>query len=50
MVPAAIPEAKWLISRLTLAETRRLADQAVRLTSAAEVEALVREALGDLLE
>ena len=42
VVPAAIPELKALIGARTLAECRALADQALHLSSAAQVRALVR--------
>jgi phosphocarrier protein FPr/phosphocarrier protein len=42
-VPGAIPQLKSLIRTCRLAECRRLAEQALGLSSAAEVRALVRE-------
>ena len=48
MVPAAIPGVKWLMGRLSMTQAREIAERAVSLASAAEVEALVSRALTDL--
>ena len=50
MVPAAIPGAKWLMGRVTMTQAREIAERAVSLASAAEVEALVSQALADLAD
>lgn len=50
MVSRAIPEAKWLIGRLTGEEASRIADQALSLGTAAEVEAFMQETLSALEE
>jgi phosphocarrier protein FPr len=50
MVPAAIPQAKWIMARLDRAQAREIAEQALSLTSAVEVEELVRRSLPKLLD
>jgi phosphoenolpyruvate-protein phosphotransferase len=50
MVPAAIPGAKWLMGRVSMTQAREIAGRAVSLASAAEVEALVSQALIDLAD
>lgn len=48
MVSRAIPKAKWLISQLSDAETKELADQALSLATVAEIKQLVGERLAAL--
>lgn len=48
MVPRAIPEAKWLVGQLTSAQTTEIASHVLTLSTAAEVEAYMREILGGL--
>jgi phosphoenolpyruvate-protein phosphotransferase len=48
MAPQAIAEAKELIGALTVAEAKRIAEQALSLRSADEVEAYMRETLATL--
>jgi phosphotransferase system enzyme I (PtsI) len=48
MVPAAIPQAKWLLGRLSKAQAGAVAGEALLVDSAAEVEALVGRLLVDL--
>ena len=45
MIPRAIPEAKWLIGQLTDEEAQKIADHALELGSAAEIEAYMKEIL-----
>jgi phosphotransferase system enzyme I (PtsI) len=45
MIPRAIPEAKWLIGQLTDGDAREIADHALALGSASEVEAYMKEVL-----
>jgi phosphoenolpyruvate-protein phosphotransferase/dihydroxyacetone kinase phosphotransfer subunit len=46
MNPAAIPEAKAIISSLSLVEAKRIAVKALSLSSAEEIKAYVKEVLG----
>jgi len=45
MVPRAIPEAKWLIAQLSDDEARQIAEHALGLDTAAEIEAYMNEVL-----
>jgi phosphoenolpyruvate-protein phosphotransferase (PTS system enzyme I) len=45
MIPRAIPEAKWLIGQLSDDETHRIAEHALGLDTAAEIEAYMKEVL-----
>jgi phosphoenolpyruvate-protein phosphotransferase (PTS system enzyme I) len=45
MIPRAIPEAKWLIGQLSDDETRQIAERALGLDTAAEIEAYMKEVL-----
>ncbi len=45
MTGSAIPEAKWIIQRFTMAETRQVAAHALMLPTADEIEAYAREEL-----
>jgi phosphotransferase system enzyme I (PtsI) len=47
MVPRAIPEAKWLIGQLSDDETRQIAERALGLDTAAEIEAYMKEVLAN---
>ena len=44
--PHAVPSVKAALSRVTLADARAVAERALALATAEEVEALVREQLG----
>jgi phosphoenolpyruvate-protein phosphotransferase len=48
MVPAAIPQAKWLLGRISVPQAGELAAEAVALTSTEEVEALLGRRLAEL--
>lgn len=48
MVPRAIPEAKWLLSRMSVEQARAIADHALNLAAASEVEAYMEEQLKQL--
>ena len=48
MVPRAIPEAKWLIRQLTSDRAAEIAEQALSLGTAAEVEAYMHQILEEL--
>jgi phosphoenolpyruvate-protein kinase (PTS system EI component) len=48
MVPRAIPEAKWLIGKLTTERAAGIAEHALALKTAAEVEAYMAEVLAEL--
>lgn len=45
MVPRAVPEAKWLIGQLSDDEAARIAEHALGLGTAAEIEAYMKEVL-----
>ncbi len=45
MIPRAIPEAKWLISQIGDEEAKKIADHALGLGSASEIEAYMKEVL-----
>jgi phosphotransferase system enzyme I (PtsI) len=48
MVARAIPEAKWLMSQLTGERAKEIADKALSLGTAAEVEDYMRGVLEEL--
>ncbi|MCS7283510.1 MAG: phosphoenolpyruvate--protein phosphotransferase [Anaerolineae bacterium] len=48
MNPAAIPHAKWLIRRMSMAQAREVAQQALQFTSAAEVVQYLKGVLQSL--
>jgi phosphotransferase system enzyme I (PtsI) len=45
MIPRAIPEAKWLIGQLSDDEARQIAEHALGLDTATEIEANMKEIL-----
>jgi phosphotransferase system enzyme I (PtsI) len=45
IVPRAIPEAKWLIRQMTTEHARQIAEAALRLSTAEEVETYMEEVL-----
>jgi phosphotransferase system enzyme I (PtsI) len=45
IVPRAIPEAKWLIRQMTAEHARQIAEAALRLSTAEEVETYMEEVL-----
>ena len=48
MVPRAIPEAKWLIRKIRADQAKEIANEALALKTAAEVEAFMQDVLGRL--
>lgn len=49
MVPRAIPEAKWLINKLSVNQARLIAEKALGFGTAAEVEVYMDEVLGEII-
>ncbi len=48
MAPRAIPDAKWLISQLSMAQAQEIAQRALSLSTATEVEAYMQELMAEI--
>ena len=48
MAPRSIPEAKWLVSRFTITRAREIAEQALNLPTAGEIEELMTGILNEV--